>query len=180
MPQPLPRDKSVSSGPNIVLERPELAAQIGSICANWNLIERDMLALYAQLMGIGLPKLPGFFPPTHPVAYQIFDALNSLHARMDLLARLCKSYSLPDESKYFEDKLRPRMRKRFGERSVIAHGNWGICKDYPDALVLMPIFGEMQIYKLHDLEQVSERILKLHSDFGKFAGPIYRRRREQT
>lgn len=35
-----------------------------------------------------------------------------------------------------EENIVPLLRKRINARSIIAHGVWGICDDYPDALIL--------------------------------------------
>lgn len=179
MPNPLPVGKSVTSGPNIVLQRPQLAAAIGNVCANWTLIDNDIMRLYALLMGtyITLPQtMPNEAPPTHPVAYQVFDTLNTLNQRLGLLSRLGKWNATPEESEKLE-KLLDRIRKKGRERNKIAHGLWGICKDYPDDLILVPVFGDKQIYTQTDLDGVSQRIIELHSDFGKFTVQIYERLR---
>src|SRR6476660_7367960 len=126
MPQPVPVGKGVQSGPDHTLARPELAAEIGNVCANWNLVDQDLMFLYALLMGDYLPKMPGFSPPTHPVAYQVFDALNTLNPRLDLLEKLLSWRAAEDDVKLFREKIRPELRKRFAERSEIVHGNWGI------------------------------------------------------
>lgn len=182
MPQPLPIGKTSSFGPNSILERPELAAQIGNVCANWTLVENAMMSLYGLLMGMYLPKhnVPGFewMPPTHPVAYQVFDALNALAPRLDLLLRLCRWKALPEEAEYLERTLAPIVRKRFSERSIIAHGLWGICDEYQDALILQRTFGGNQIWQKSDFEQTSERILELLKQMHGLMGAIYERLRQ--
>ena len=184
MPQPLPVGKSSSFGPNLILKRPELAAQAGNVCANWALVEDAMMLLYGLLMGMYLPKLsaPGFepLPPTHPVAYQIFDALNALAPRLDLLIRLCKWKALPEETEHLERTLAPIVRKRFSERSIVAHGSWGICDDYPDALILQRTYDGNQIWRKDDFEQTSERIVELLKQMHALTGSIYERLRQKA
>jgi len=175
MPQPLPADKTVKYGPDFILERPELAALIGNVCANWSLVESDTMHLYALLMGTYLPKAPDSAPGVHPVAYQVFDALNALAPRLDLLNKLCRWRALPAEAEHMERVLIPLIRKRFQERSIIAHGLWGLCDDYRDALILMHTFDGDQIYKRNDFVDVSARVLDLHKQLGAFALPIYER-----
>lgn len=182
MPQPLPVGKSTSFGPNFILKRSELAAQAGNACANWALVENAMMLLYGLLMGMYLPKrnAPCFesLPPTHPVANQIFDALNALAPRLDLLIRLCKWKALPEEAEYLERTLAPIIRKRFSERSVIAHGSWGVCDDYQDALILQRTYDGDQIWRKDDFEQTSERILELLKQMHGLTGTIYERLRQ--
>lgn len=175
MPQPF-KGTSGQFGPNTILQRPDLAAHIGNVCASWALVEYDMVSLYALLMGSYLPAPePGWSPPAHPVAFQIFDALNALAPRIDLLERLCKWRATPQESEHFERTLKPEIRSRFRERSIVAHGLWAINKDEKDALILVNTFGENHIYKAHDFEQISTRILELHRKLGDFTHPIYER-----
>ena len=133
MPQPLPVGKTVGSGPNRILERPELAALVGNVCANWSLIENDMVLLYGLLMGTYLPRaeIPGmeFGPPTHPVAYQVFDALIAFPQRLSLLQHLARWRALPEEAQQLDGPLGRRIRDRYRDRSKVAHAQWGICND---------------------------------------------------
>lgn len=175
MPQPLPAGKSVHFGPNRILKRPEQAAHMGNVCANWSLIEGDMVSLYALLMGTYLPSVAGFSPPAHPVAYQVFDSLNALGPRLDLLNRLCRWRAQEAEADHLQQVLSPFIRKRYAERSRVAHGQWGICEEYPDALMLMQTFGATQIWKQHDFEELSERIVDLHMQLLAFTAPINKR-----
>src|SRR5437867_8387563 len=109
MPQPLKPENSVQFGPNKLLERPDLACEIGNICVNWNLIENNLMSLYALVMGDYLPKTQRFSPPTHPVAYQIFDSLNAFGPRVELLEKLLV-WRVPDHQvKHFRETLKPKL-----------------------------------------------------------------------
>ena len=48
------------------------------------------MLLYAFLMGVYLPRQPGFEPPSDPVAFQVFDTLETLHLRLELLRKLAE------------------------------------------------------------------------------------------
>lgn len=177
MPQPFKVDHVIQFGPNTVLERPALAAEIRNVCANWNLIEQQLMMLYALLMGDYLPKqLPGFAPSTHPVAHQIFDALNALNPRIELLEKMLAWRASKDEVKNFKEVIWPGLRKHFSERSMVAHGVWGICEAYPDALILVPIYGNRMIWKKTDFQDVSRRILEEHKRLVMLFSNLYENR----
>ena len=40
----------ISQGPRIILKRPELAALLGAIAAEWSLLESHVMNLYAYLI----------------------------------------------------------------------------------------------------------------------------------
>lgn len=167
MPQPWKGD-GVGYGPDTVLERPELAMQIANVSANWVLIESDIAWLYALLLGMDLPKDKGDLPRSHPIAFQIFEALNSVQARLDLLGRLCKTRAAKTESEYFETTLKGEISKCFTLRSVVAHGLWGTDSKYPDALILVGGSSGSFVYKKHDFETISKRILELDKTLKRF------------
>ena len=167
----------------MILQRPELAAHAANVCANWALIEWEMAWLYALLMGRSLPKIHKNNIPMHPAAIQIFDALNSLAPRIDLIERLLR-LTAPQQVEQFERVLRDKIKKRFNERSVIAHGMWGLCDAYPDALILVKSTDHSKIYRKHDFVQVSKRILELRDEMQAFtstvASALYARPPQQT
>jgi hypothetical protein len=172
----IPKDKVITSEVDTLLKRPELAAQIGNIAANWATVEQTIMFLYALLLGTDLPHGSGGNPTAHPVAFQIFSALYALDRRIDLLERLLKDRGKPEEAQDFERRLKPLLRKRFNERSLVVHSVWGICDDYPDALVLhhVPFINRM-LYRVRDFEEISQRIKDVSADLLAFGDPIYRR-----
>lgn len=97
MTSPLRIGESVSHGPRTLLQRPELAALIGCACADWAYIESSLTMFYGHLMGVYLPKQPEFEPPLHPVALQILDELQSIHAKVNLVKKLV-DWVIRDES----------------------------------------------------------------------------------
>jgi hypothetical protein len=177
MPQPLRIGSSVQVGPDTLLRRPELAAEIGNVSANWNLIEHDLMNLYALLMGDYLSNQHGFAPPNHPVAYQVFDALNAFNPRVDLLEKLLVWRASEAQVKQFRDTIRATLRKRFAERSEIVHGIWGTCDEYPDALILIPTYGHQMIWVKRDFQEVSRRILDQRKLMNALFGQLYEERR---
>jgi hypothetical protein len=157
-----------------MLQRPALAAMAGNICANFALVEGRLVGLYALLLGLTLeykPPAPGA-PMIHAVAFQIFDALNSIKARLDLLQRALDTYATPDEAKHFREKLSPEVMKCFGQRSIIAHGEWCVHPEYLDALILNRLQAVQQIWTAKDFEVISTRIVALFHALIAFHMPI--------
>jgi hypothetical protein len=183
MPQPLPRGKNLNcfTGPDYMLQRPALAAMAGNVCANFALVEGRLVGLYALLLGMTLefkPVAPGA-PMIHAVAFQIFDALNSVKARLDLLQGAFDSYGTIEEAKHFRDKLSPEVMKCFNQRSIIAHGEWCVHPDYPDALILNRLQDVQQIWNRKDFEVISGRIVDLFHALMVFHLPILARARSR-
>jgi len=180
MPEKIAPAHFVTSGHDIVLQRPALAAQALNVCANWALIEHNLTVLYSLLMGKYVEAPRGFEPPIHPVARQIFDTLNNLGARLDLLLRLARWCAPPEMAEKIERDIIPKLWKRFTERSEIAHGVWGVCNDYPDALILVREFDGNLVYKEHDFKQASQRMVELHSRIGsEIIRPLYEKFRQE-
>ncbi|MEJ2230482.1 MAG: hypothetical protein P8X46_04785, partial [Nitrospirales bacterium] len=121
------------------MQRPGLAALLGDIAAEWALLEGRVMNLYAYLMGIYLPRMPGFEPPIHPVALQVFDTLETLRLRLDLLGKLggwvLKNDALVRELK---DTVVSSIKDVAKLRNTMLHAKWGIAPEYHDALILLP------------------------------------------
>lgn len=109
---PQPYKGGFIGGPNVMREHPALAAEIGNIASNWSWVEHSLMMLYGLLMGTYLPRPSGlpadgtqWGAPIHPVAHQIFDGLQTLNVRLDLLTRLVKWCAEPSEAEHFEKVL---------------------------------------------------------------------------
>jgi hypothetical protein len=157
-----------------VLKRPELAALIGNVAANWVLVEEGMVTLYMLVMGKTLPNNPGWAPPTHPVARQIFDVVESISARVKLLDELCRWYASVEEAAEFS-AMAPEIRKVAGARAEIVHAAWAIADELPNSLVLRPMFGKTMVWDRRDFENVSERILAIHRRLEALTHSFYQR-----
>lgn len=158
MANPLRVGESVSYGPRTLFQRPELAALIGCACADWAYIESSLIWFYGLLMGVYLPKHPEFEPPTHPVARQVLDELQSIHAKVNLVKRLAEWVIKDEAQKKNALFVLDKLRKAGEGRNLVAHGAWGICESEPEALILIPTFGHQIIYKKRDFELILEKI----------------------
>ena len=45
-------------------------------------------------------------------------------------------------------------------RNTLLHAEWGIATEYPDALILKPIFGHQMAYSEADLNEAIDRIVE--------------------
>jgi tetrahydromethanopterin S-methyltransferase subunit G len=177
MPEKLPGHCQVTRGPHSVELRPELAVKIASICAIWAMIEDQITVLYGLLMGTYLSRpadTPNAGPPLHPVALQVFWTLHALNNRLDLLRRLGKWRANEAENERIEE-LAVEINRCAAARSRVAHGLWGTCDDYPDALILDRHFDAMWIYQANDFQQVLDRLRDLHGELGKLTQRVFRR-----
>jgi hypothetical protein len=158
MAHPLAVGKSVKAGPGTLLKRPELAALIGGICSDWAYLESLLCDFYRNLMGVYLEPTPGYEPPFHPVASQIFDEIQTIHSRVQLVRKLAE-WVIKDE-KQRNDTLAvlEKLKKAGKGRNTVVHAVWGICDSEPDALILLPTFGHKLIYKKQDFEIIIEQI----------------------
>ncbi|MEH6697366.1 MAG: hypothetical protein V7672_01570 [Brevundimonas sp.] len=180
MPQPLRFTDGLTfrGGADILLERPALAAQMGNIVANWVLIEDDLMILYGFLMGVYIDLKPGFAPPTHPVARQIFSVVESFNARLELVEELCK-WVASDELESFSC-FRKSVRRVSSGRNLVAHGNWRLCAKYPDDLILEPPFGHSIRYTLGDFRDINVRILEARKELRQIIQRFYQGREEHS
>ena len=85
------------NGAKFILERPKLAALLGAVAAEWASLESGILDVYSFLMGVSLPRPPGPEVVSHQAAFQVFDTLETLHLRLELLRKLAQSVILNNE-----------------------------------------------------------------------------------
>jgi hypothetical protein len=160
---------SVTLGPRMVLQRHALAALLGTIAAEWAQLEVRIMHLYAYLMGVYLPRSPGWEPPIHPVALQVFDTLETLRLRLSLLRKLgswvLKSEALERELK---EVVLDSIERAAKMRNTMLHAEWGIAPEYPDALILLPTFGHQMVYEESDFHEAIDRIVEARSCLGRF------------
>lgn len=178
MAHPLKVGNSIKSGPNVLLERADLAAQIGSICADWATVENRLAGFYSHLMGVYLPSIPGFEPPTHPVAFQVFDEVQTIHSRIQLVKELAKCTVKEEDLKNDILSVLDKVKNSGKGRNTLAHAVWGICENEPDALILMPHFGHKMIYKIHDFQDIANKINEARAEIERVHHQFYQSRKQ--
>jgi hypothetical protein len=171
--------ESVTWGPRMLLQRPNLAAMIGCVCAEWAYVENSLVMFYALLMGTYLPRHPEFEPSLHPVALQVLDEVQSINAKVNLVKKLADWMIKNEEQKADVLAVLEKLRKSGVGRNLVAHGVWGISESEPDALILIPIFGERQIYKIRDFELILEKIQKNKLELDRVQHQFYQQRRKE-
>lgn len=127
------------------------------------------MVVYAYLMGVYLPRIPGFAPPVHPVALQVFDTLETTRLRLDLLRKLAE-WTLKDATLLDELKgpVVESIHKAGRLRNTLIHAQWGVAKEYPDALILQPVFGHQMVYEESDFNDAIDRIIQARAAIGQF------------
>lgn len=164
----LPSHAKVKSGDRAILKRPELAALLGLIASESSALESEIMYSYALLMGVFMPKKEKAslkegmidMPQTHPVAAQVFDTLENLPNRLRLLEKLA-GWVLPENGPLIKqlDPLIRMIKKTSRRRAAFVHAVWGIADEYPDALILVPAFGNFRAYKASDFNEAIDLIV---------------------
>lgn len=137
MAHPLSIGMSVSLGPGNILKRPDLAALIGSICSDWALVENSLGMFYGYLMGVYLEPSPGYEPPSHPVARQVFDEVHTIHSRVQLVKKLADWVIKDDQQKKDVLGVLEKVKNAGKSRNKVVHGVCGVCESEPDALKIL-------------------------------------------
>jgi hypothetical protein len=155
MPQPLtsaPDD--VTYSPKIILkERPEHAARIGLIAAEWGALEQNLVNVF---------KFPNFIIPIPLFGGSIITAMRaieSLAGRLDIIEDLMRPLAAPELMQFWFNNLRPELRQRARERNRVIHGHWGVSARFPNDLILHDHEGKHLRYSFRDLEDIADRII---------------------
>lgn len=169
----------VFHGPRTLLKRPELAALIGCVCADWAYIESSLTMFYGHLMGVYLPKHPEFEPPTHPVALQVLGEIQSIRSKVSLVKKLADWIIKDEVQKKDVLSVLDRVQRAGEGRNLVAHGVWGVCESEPEALILMPTFGHLMIYKKQDFELILQKIQGVKAELGRIHSEFYQQLRSK-
>lgn len=158
MAHPLPVGSTVNGGVRVLDRRPAFAQLIATIANGWSLLDHEIAAAYALLMNQG-PHVEGFSPGLDPVALQVFDTIDTQQKRIELLTKLA-GWRVKDEHllKDLTDRIVPAIRRAAKLRNTVMHSVWGVCEDYPDAIIQLPAFGHQMIYEIRDFEDAVGRI----------------------
>jgi hypothetical protein len=109
-----------------VVQREKLAAHFLCALNEWSRTEGTFGLILGQILKV-----------RYSVATELLGSVVNLTARLDLVkaaARARLVHNLAEEVIQLMDKARSRA----GERNDLAHGIWGISKDYPDKLLRCP------------------------------------------
>ncbi len=161
MPQPIHKPgMAYRASPQHLLERPKLAALIGTIAAEWGYIDRSLITLFE--------RANSSTPYKDEVAVTVFDALSNLSLRLDLMEKILKLRVSADLVCEFQG-LRIEIGKRSRERNMVVHASWSITDDLPDDLVSIDnVTGVATRYTEHDLKQTLDRITMVRNKLNDY------------
>jgi len=89
---------------------------------------------YGYLMGVYLEPSPGYEPPSHPVARQVFDEVHTIHSRVQLVKKLA---DWDDQQKKDVLGVLEKVKNAGKSRNKVVHGVWGVCESEPDTLKML-------------------------------------------
>jgi hypothetical protein len=117
------------------LERPQCAALLGAICAEWSNAEGFLGELYGRLLfgsfaGYPADELGGM------AAYATFDKVTSVKTRVTMLNIAAQERGIFPEPilRRFAAILK-KLQESGDNRITAAHGKWGVADDLTNALV---------------------------------------------
>jgi hypothetical protein len=150
-------DVMLKVGTRVLLERPSLMALFGLITANWSQLEEHIALFYAYLLGQHGPS-QRYGQPVDPMGVHIFFELASWHQRKKLLSLMIGT-RLPAESlKIFNSMVVKTVETAAKHRNGLVHTRLAVSDQYPDALVAVPLIGDMRVIMQSNLDEAIERI----------------------
>lgn len=163
MPQPIRTVPfSFDFGQSKMRMRSEHMLRIGLICHEWALLEINLHGAFLALSG---------GEEASAITGTIFDALESLKLRLDVIGKLIHIRVPSLESEYTET-IKPLVRKVARKRNLIVHGKWGTNDKYPNDLILVTMTAEVTRYSITDFDQIIEQISVCQGLVGRFVHKI--------
>ena len=158
----------------VILRRPELAKLLGVLASEWANAEMGLSFLFATLLGKYLPHNQRKGPPIHPAGMQIFDAIESLNKRLqliqDLVDTLLTKKSLVRE---FKKDIVLLVRKAGGRRNEFIHAYWGVNDEkYPHALMRARGIGDFLIYEESDFNEAISLCIAADNAVAEFENKV--------
>ena len=94
-------------------------------------------------------------------AHQVFEILESIRTKMELLDRLTETQA-PNLLSHWREKVSPKIRIASKARNAAAHSRWSVRNDIHDALLMMPStlepYGDILAYRESDFEESRKKI----------------------
>ncbi|MEP3279380.1 MAG: hypothetical protein ABJN26_25450 [Stappiaceae bacterium] len=138
------------SGPQTVLERPQLAALLGAITAEWGTIE-NLVADIFNIVSLSKP-IPIAARSKSELANLIFSHFRNFSSQIELIKSVMK-LRVDNEVISEFDQLSREIRSRSKMRNDLVHTKWHVSDDYPEDLI--KISGKYWIrYTEPDLQEI--------------------------
>lgn len=155
MPQPFgKKSPTLTAHPKHLLERPRMAALLGTISSETGQIDRMLLSLFGSLLSGG--------PIIDSTAPMVFDAVPALTTRLALIHEAIYRRKGKDSAEEFS-LIAKQIRKVAIERNKLVHAAWNLAKEYPDDLIMtVPDLPSIR-YTEKDFQQTLDRIIVAQS-----------------
>ena len=178
MPQPIKPKAGASafSAPECLLQRPKLAALIGTIVAEWAFIDRT-LAFIFNVTTSDHP-LPNQYHQIDPVAAAVFDTLVTFPAKIAVVKSVL-NLRASDELKEEFEEICAEIRNRSKERNTVVHASWSISDQYPDDLITFKTDGSWIKYTEKDLLDILARTIEIRNKANDFSISIANSQKKQ-
>lgn len=134
MPHPVkdPTGLVARGGPGTLMERPQLAAYIGAVAAEWGSIDNLLKEIFNS---ITLAKpIKGGAQRVSILADTIFSNFVTYHSRIQTIESVMKLRMASDICEEF-DKLGNQTRRQSSIRNNLVHIEWQVCDAFPDDLI---------------------------------------------
>jgi hypothetical protein len=127
MPQPFKRreNQTVNLSPGSIMHRPALAIGIAFVATHWAQIEFTLSLAFTVLLG-----------GQEPSAFEAYHELFELGLRHKMFRAAARRRQLPAELITEAEQIHQEARKIATARNIIVHGNWAVCDDRPESLLL--------------------------------------------
>jgi hypothetical protein len=163
MPQPIRTSGGAYRGfPKHLLERPMIAALIGTIACEWAYVEHTLRATF----DIAHSPEAGMGVSSNPVAIAIFETIVAFPPKLDLIERVLR-LCVPTVAEEFKE-LRPDLRKAYGVRNLAVHTFWQLSDAHPDDVIMLEIDGKAVCYAEKDFANLLDRIVPVRNRLHDF------------
>ena len=160
MPQPV--DVSGAKPHRQLLQRPELAAHIAAIAAQWTSVEERMAELLSAAFGHSTKDDLGAHSISRNwVALTAIRETETNRVRLKIIDATLGAILKDRAADLFAEweEIRDELNKRGRERNKVVHGNWSLSDEYPDDLILETPRGARFRYTLKDFQDILDRIV---------------------
>lgn len=160
MPQPV--NQAGARPHKLMLDRPDLAARIAAIAAQWTQVEISMAELLAAAFGSSeLTEDGAHMIARNWIALTAIREVSNIRGRMDIMDATLGAVLDQNNSTLLPEwtALKDDLFKRGRERNDVVHGDWSISDQYPDDLILEERKGRCLLYTAQDLDNILDRIV---------------------
>lgn len=135
MPYPFIPQQGISArgGNNIILERPDMSALLGAVCATWGSIDNILFDIF-NLITFSV-QIPVGAHSKEKMSEIVFSSLRSYPAQKDLIEKILKYKYQPEVLERFI-KVNEIIKKKSKGRNVLVHSEWQISDTYPEDLII--------------------------------------------